>query len=250
MEDMKCYKVGNFLVQEYGELDSTNTLAENLLQQELKDRMVILARRQTQGRGQAGNSWESEPDKNIAITIILKPEYLEAGKQFAVSMAVALGCYDFLCRHVDGVSVKWPNDIYVGDRKIAGILIEHRVAGACIATSLCGIGLNVNQREFLSDAPNPVSLWQLTGKELPLDQALEELLVCIDARYARICDYEGLQKDFLACLYRAEGVYGWRDSGGSFQASIAGLDEYGQLRLLDTEGKERVYAFKEVVYLP
>ena len=196
MEDMKCYKVGNFLVQEYGELDSTNTLAENLPQQELKDRMVILARRQTQGRGQAGNS------------------------------------------------------CYVGDRKIAGILIEHRVAGACIATSLCGIGLNVNQREFLSDAPNPVSLWQLTGKELPLDQALEELLVCIDARYARICDYEGLQKDFLACLYRAEGVYGWRDSGGSFQASIAGLDEYGQLRLLDTEGKERVYAFKEVVYLP
>ena len=235
-------------------VDSTNNMARMALD-DIDKMSVIAAEFQTAGRGQKGNVWSSEAGMNLTFSAAVRfgkgmfPE-LAATEQFAVSECASVAVADFLCGKGIPVSIKWPNDIYVGDRKIAGILIEHRVAGACIATSLCGIGLNVNQREFLSDAPNPVSLWQLTGKELPLDQALEELLVCIDARYARICDYEGLQKDFLACLYRAEGVYGWRDSGGSFQASIAGLDEYGQLRLLDTEGKERVYAFKEVVYLP
>lgn len=200
------------------------------------------------GRGQVGNKWESEPGRNISMTVVLKPECLEASRQFAVSMVVALGCFDFLSRYVGDVSVKWPNDVYVGDRKIAGILIEHRIAGSRVGISLCGIGLNVNQEVFVSDAPNPISLWQLTGRVLPLGLALEELLACIDTRYARIHDYAGLEADFLRHLYRAEGVYDWEDGSGCFKASVAGVDEYGQLRLLDTEGRERVYAFKEVAY--
>ena len=228
-------------------IDSTNTYGKANFDT-LDDKTVIIANEQTKGRGRFNRVWVSKNCENIYLSLVLKPQNTKYITNLTQYMSVVSA--DVLKTYNVQPQIKWPNDIYVGDRKIAGILIEHRVAGACIATSLCGIGLNVNQREFLSDAPNPVSLWQLTGKELPLDQALEELLVCIDARYARICDYEGLQKDFLACLYRAEGVYGWRDSGGSFQASIAGLDEYGQLRLLDTEGEERVYAFKEVVYLP
>ena len=100
---------------------------------------------------------------------------LEAGKQFAVSMVIALGCLDFLSHYVEGVTVKWPNDVYVGERKISGILIEHRVAGAHIQSSLCGIGVNINQEQFLSDAPNPVSLFQLLGRELPLQEVREEI---------------------------------------------------------------------------
>ena len=245
----ECFRVGAYAVKEYEDLGSTNTWVEGVPSEELRDRMVVVARKQTQGRGQEGNKWESEAGKNIAMTVVWKPEGLEAGRQFAVSMAVALGCRDFLARRVEGVTVKWPNDIYVGDKKIAGILIEHRIVGACVGVSLCGIGLNVNQRVFRSDAPNPVSLWQLTGRELLLAQVLEELLECLEERYLQVHDYGQLEKDFLSCLYRKEGVYDWKDEGGMFRASIEGLDEYGQLCLRDTEGRRRVYAFKEVTYV-
>lgn len=245
---MKKYQVSGFEVTEYAEAASTNTLAEELPFTELKDKMVVLTWRQTRGRGQATNKWESAPGKNISMTVIFKPDHLDAGRQFAVSMVIALGCVDFVSRYADGVTVKWPNDIYVGDRKISGILIEHRVAGAYVRSSLCGIGVNINQTEFLSDAPNPVSLFQLTGVEIPLDRALKELLECIAVRYDQIHGPE-LEKKFLEKMYRAEGIYDWEDGEGIFRASVAGLDEYGQLVLRDMKGKERVYAFKEVKYL-
>lgn len=245
---MKMYKVSGFDVLEYEKATSTNTLAEELPLAQLKDKMVILTWRQTQGRGQAANKWESIPDKNISMTVVFKPQRLEAGKQFAVSMVIALGCMDFVRRYVDEVSVKWPNDVYVGERKIAGILIEHRIAGAFIQSSLCGIGVNINQKEFFSDAPNPVSLWQLTGKELPLKQVLEELLECIGRRYEEVYDSGNLEKDFLQNMYRSSGAFTWEDETGRFEASIAGIDEYGQLVLKDTGGKEKIYAFKEVKY--
>ena len=174
---------------------------------------------------------------------------LEAGKQFAVSMVIALGCLDFLSHYVEGVTVKWPNDVYVGERKISGILIEHRVAGAHIQSSLCGIGVNINQEQFLSDAPNPVSLFQLLGRELPLQEVLEELLECIGKRYEQIHRYAELENDFLRHMYRSTGIYDFEDERGIFRASVGGIDEYGQLILKDTDGRERVYAFKEVRYV-
>ncbi len=246
---MKTYKTGNFKILEYEEMASTNTWAAEMPSEQITDRTVVLTWRQTQGRGQVGNTWESEPGHNISMTVILCPDRLEASRQFAVSMVIALGCRDFVSRYADNVSVKWPNDIYVGDKKIAGILIEHKITGMYIGNSLCGIGLNINQERFLSDAPNPVSLLQFTGRPLPLPQALEELLACIDARYAGIHDYSALEKEFLRHLYRSTGTHWWEDDRGRFRASIAGLDEYGQLRLIDEEGHERLYAFKEVTYL-
>lgn len=246
---MKRYTVKGFEVLEYEEAGSTNTVAEALPLQQLRDKMVVLTWRQTQGRGQAANKWESAPGKNISLTLIFKPEKLEASKQFAVSMAVALGGADFVSLYTQGVTVKWPNDIYAGDRKISGILIEHRISGAYIQSSLCGIGININQREFISEAPNPVSLFQLTGKEIPLQRALEELLECIGRQYDRIGDYKVLEKEFRQRMYRAGGVHDWEDERGRFQASVAGVDEYGQLMLKDTEGRIRTYAFKEVKYV-
>lgn len=246
---MKKYSIGSFTILEYEQATSTNTLAEQMPTSELTDRTVVLTWRQTHGRGQATNRWESAPGKNIAMTLILKPDTLSAGRQFAVSMAVALGCADFVGHYVKDVTVKWPNDIYVGDRKIAGILIEHRVAGAHIAASLCGVGLNVNQERFLSDAPNPVSLLQLTGHALSLPEALAELLACIDARCRFLHDFDALARDFRAAMYRGEGIFDWKDEHGVFRARIVGTDEYGQLVLCDTQGRERVYAFKEVSYV-
>ena len=244
---MKRYEVSGFGVMEYEEVASTNSLAEKLPLSELKDKQVILTWRQTQG--QATNRWESAPGKNISMTVIFRPECLEAGKQFAVSMVIALGCLDFLSHYVEGVTVKWPNDVYVGERKISGILIEHRVAGAHIQSSLCGIGVNINQEQFLSDAPNPVSLFQLLGRELPLQEVLEELLECIGKRYEQIHRYAELENDFLRHMYRSTGIYDFEDERGIFRASVGGIDEYGQLILKDTDGRERVYAFKEVRYV-
>ena len=249
-QPQKSYRLGNFQVREYEEMASTNTFAASLRDNEFDDRTVILTWNQTQGRGQVGNHWESAPYQNIAMTLLLKPKQLGASRQFAMSMVIALGCYDFLSHHLKQVSVKWPNDIYVGNDKIAGILIEHKITGCYVGNSINGIGLNVNQEAFLSDAPNPISMRQILGHELPLQQMLEELLECLDLRYAAIDDYEALEKDFLSHLYRREGVYNWKDEHGEFRASIAGIDEYGQLILTDTDGRQRLYAFKEVVYLP
>ncbi|WP_294139891.1 biotin--[acetyl-CoA-carboxylase] ligase [uncultured Sanguibacteroides sp.] len=246
---MQEYQLSGFRILEYDELESTNSEAARLGWKELEDKMVILTYRQTQGKGQVGNHWESEPGKNISMTVVFKPEGLLAGEQFAVSMAVALGTHDFLSRYVENVFVKWPNDVYAGERKIAGILIEHAVLGREVAFSFCGIGLNVNQSRFLSDAPNPVSLVQLTGTEKNLTETLAELLSAIGRRYEQVYDYDKLEKDFISVLYRREGVYRWKDEQGIFRASVLGINEYGQLLLRDTEGKERVYGFKEVAYL-
>ena len=247
---MREYEVCGFRVMEYDELDSTNSEAARLPQEELRDKTVILTYRQSAGRGQVGNRWESEPGRNLSLTAVLRPEGLPAAEQFAVSMAVALATRDFVARHVEGCSVKWPNDIYEGDRKISGILIEHTILGARVGMSLCGIGVNVNQRRFLSDAPNPVSLWQLTGRELPLGEALEQLLGCLADRYRAVGDYASLESDFLRFLYRREGVHRWESDGGErFEASICGVDEFGRLVLLDVEGRRRVCGFKEVRYL-
>ena len=247
---MKEYEVSGFKVREYEELESTNTEAARLPMDELEDKMVILTYRQRAGRGQVGNRWESEPGRNLSLTAVLRPDGLPAAEQFAVSMAVALGTCDFVARHVEGCAVKWPNDIYVGERKISGILIEHTILGANVGVSLCGVGVNVNQEVFVSDAPNPVSLRQLTGRELPLDEALEELLACLGERYRQVRDYAGLERDFLRCLYRRGGTYRWEsDEGERFEASIRGIDEYGRLMLLDSAGRERIFGFKEVRYL-
>ncbi len=174
---------------------------------------------------------------------------MDAASQFAVSMVTALGCYDFVARRTNGCSIKWPNDIYVGDKKIAGILIEHTLSGSRIAESVCGIGININQRLFLSDALNPVSLVQLTGKETDLQAALAELLECIAARYTGIGTYWELEEEFEAVMYRRTGSYRWRDAIRTFDAEITGLDEFGRLCLRESDGKTGVYGFKEITYL-
>lgn len=246
---MKKYQLSGFEVTEYDELESTNTTAAGLPRSEIKDKSVVLTYRQTQGRGQVGNKWECSPFRNISITVIFRPERLEACNQFAVSMVISLGCKDFIDRYVEGCTIKWPNDVYVGEKKIAGILIEHFIAGAYVGHSLCGIGININQPGFVSNAPNPVSLLQLTGKEYDLHTALEELLACIGRRYAQIGGYKRLEADYLDNLYRKNGIFAWRDEHGLFRGEIFGVDEYGQLIIRDTEGTLRVYAFKEVVFI-
>lgn len=235
----------NFDIVELPEAVSTNSVAAS---GGFAPGTLLFTLKQTGGRGCGTNRWESEEGMNISMTLVLAPETMPASKQFAISMAVALGCFDFVSRHTGGCSIKWPNDIYVGDRKIAGILIENTVSGADVIRSLCGIGLNLNQTVFRSDAPNPVSLRQITGRFLNVRDAIVELAADIDARLAGVNDFRSLKKYLTDVLYRREGFYLWSDANGVFEAEIAGIDDFGRLILRCRDGSESLYGFKEVRY--
>ena len=217
----------NWKIIHIEETDSTN--------QWLKDRrmgedQVVWADYQTAGRGCGANRWESEP------------ENLPANKQFQISMAISLAIVDALGQLVGDLCIKWPNDIYWRNGKLAGILIENTLKGNFIKDSIIGVGLNVNQREFHSDAPNPVSLWQITSQETDREQLLKDILNRLDFG-------EALKECYMKLLYRRKGFHPYTDKDGVFMAEIAGVEDDGHLLLIDEDGKERRYAFKEVTFI-
>lgn len=212
---------------------------------------VLSARAQTAGRGQRGNSWESEPGRNLTFSLMLRPQHIAPKDAFVLSMAVSVGITEAL-RGVSGLPVvlKWPNDIYVGDRKLAGILIENSFAGPHIAWSIVGIGLNVNQTEFVSDAPNPVSLATLCGREYDLDRLLqtvaEGILSSVGTYDRPGADCKALARTYRSMLWRGTGRWKWRDlvRGETVEAAIGDVALSGHLTL-DTD-PPRTFAFKEI----
>lgn len=211
---------------------------------------LVAADFQTAGRGQRGTHWEAAPGQNLLFSIVAHPTFLPAAAQFRLSEACALAVAEAVGTLAGDVTVKWPNDIYAGDRKLCGMLIEHDLAGPDIATTVAGIGLNVNQTAFVSDAPNPISLRQLCGRELGREEILADILGRFCHHYDRLRRGEGsaLDADYAARLYRRSGLHSWRDTGGTFRAAIEGVGPDGTLRLRDTEGHRRTYRFKEVSY--
>ena len=201
---------------------------------------ALLALTQTAGRGQRGNTWEAAPRQNITMSIMLRPEALPVSRQFEVSEAVALGVVDLLDElGIDGAKVKWPNDIYVGDKKICGILIENSLSGKMIARSIAGIGLNVNQTEFLSGAPNPVSLSQLTGRGYDVCEVAARLAECVLNRFGR-----DNHAEYRRRLWRGEGQWAWQTATGEeFTAEIVEVMADGRLVL---SGRTEAFSFKEV----
>ncbi len=212
---------------------------------------IVMARGQTAGRGQRGNSWEAEPGLNLTLSVMLRPEATEAACQFDISSAVALGVVEMLSPLLPGMEVliKWPNDIYVADRKIAGILIENSLSGRYIARSIAGIGVNINQREFRSDAPNPVSVWQLTGHTHPLGP----LAATLGAAIMRMLELpvDELRSLYASRMWRREGYHPYRDNlrGDDFMGRITGIAPTGHITIEDTAGHSRTFAFKEVTAL-
>lgn len=201
---------------------------------------ALMALEQTAGRGQRGNSWEAEPGRNLTLSLMLRPQGLPAARQFEVSEAVALGVADLVAElGVEDVAVKWPNDIYVGDRKIAGILIENALNGPMIDRSIAGIGLNINQKRFLSDAPNPVSVTQLTGREYELRPLAERMIELILNRLGR-----DNHAEYCTRLWRGRGVWLWVTADGEkFSAAIEGVLPDGRLLLTS---RPAPFAFKAV----
>lgn len=232
------------------EAGSTNSLlAEMARSGDAGDGDAVAARTQSAGRGQRGNSWESEPCANLTFSIMFSGRSYDVAKNFMVSEAIAIAVAEFVESEIgvcgEKVSVKWPNDIYVGERKVCGILIENVLSGRNVERCIAGIGLNINQKRFMSDAPNPVSLYQIDGKERDLEDILERLVDMI--RY-NMSVAESLHGEYMKRLWRREGFYPYDDNvrRERISARIADVLPEGHLVLELGSGERREYAFKEV----
>jgi BirA family biotin operon repressor/biotin-[acetyl-CoA-carboxylase] ligase len=233
-------------------LTSTNSYAASLLKsRKVREGCVIYTNYQTTGRGQAGNKWESEANKNLLISIILYPTMINPADQFQLSMVISLGICDFLQRKTKAISIKWPNDIYVNDDKIAGILLENSIMGDIIDHTVAGIGININQVKFLSDAPNPVSLAILTGVNFNLHECLSQLTSDLDKRYKLLIsgDSDLIKSDYISHLYRYYQWCKFRDNKGIFTGRITDVNDTGRLRVELKDGNINEYSFKEIEFI-
>ena len=206
---------------------------------------------QTQGHGYYGNKWESEKGKNLIFSIFFLPKQLPANKVFVISEMASLSVKYTLDKYIHDVSVKWPNDIYYRDKKISGILIENVIMEQEITQSIIGIGININQMQFLGNAPNPVSLAQITGEKYNLTSILDEFNEIFTNQSKLLGErrLDDIHKNYLDAVYRKKGRHKYSDVNGVFEATIHDIEPSGHLILEHTNGVLSRYAFKEITFL-
>jgi BirA family biotin operon repressor/biotin-[acetyl-CoA-carboxylase] ligase len=242
---------------ELDSVDSTNAYASRLMgEQDLADGSVVWAHEQFAGRGQNTNRWDSEAGKNLTLSVILRPRMIPPDRQFRINKAVALGVLDFIASSVTGLqgvfpAIKWPNDMYVGDKKVGGILIEHRIIGGVIDSTIAGIGLNINQTRFAPDIPNPVSLIHLLRHEVVLKEAMHRLLSFLNQYYLSLHngDPDDLDRAYDEQLL---GFHEWKSylrEGKAFEGRILGVDDFGRLKMELRSGELVAFGHKEFEYV-
>lgn len=257
----------NLTIKWFDTIDSTNLQALREMEN-APEGCVWIADFQTAGRGQRGNTWVSAKGENLTFTTLLRPEFLPACKQFSISHVVALGVCNYLINKGLEAKIKWPNDIYVGDKKICGMLIEHTLCGDKLAASIAGIGLNLNQKEFDSAALNPTSLLLVTGASSRYDRK-EELTLLLSEIYTLYEDLQSgyaaeIKEEYMSHLYRFNEYHLFSEidtnakadipaeqmpGGESFAARIIGVDDHFCLILEHQTGEVKHYAFKEIKYI-
>src|SRR5688572_21618318 len=215
------------------ECHSTNDEVSRLIQNSnALEGTVVIAGNQTSGRGQRGNTWFSEPGKNLTFSILIKPSFLTVKNQFYLNMAFSLGLFDYLTKALGtGVKVKWPNDIYVNGKKICGILIENHIQAQHIQHSIVGIGLNVNQRQHL--VPTATSMNLENWKDYNLEEVLPKLLESLEIRFLQLRsqDFKKLNDDYLTSLYWRGEQHIFKSKDNTFEGTILGIDETGKLEV-------------------
>ena len=194
------------------ETSSTNEyLKEILSDNNLLEGLAVVAKYQNSGKGQGENSWESECDKNLTFSLLLKPKFIEAEHMFMVSKIISLGIINYLnSLNPESIfTIKWPNDIYYNNKKLAGILIENSLWGSKLNYSIIGIGININQEVFISNAPNPISLKNIFGEEFNLNECLNAILEHINYWYNSLKnrEFERINSTYLSNLYRKNGLF-------------------------------------------
>lgn len=230
------------------EIDSTNRYLKNYREEGDEEMIVAVADYQAAGKGQGTHTWESEKGKNLLFSIKVYPHWIPVRRQFVLSMAGALAVKDALDSYVENITLKWPNDVYWNDKKISGTLIENTIDSKGIKSCVFGIGLNVNQLVFHSDAPNPVSLAQILGHEVDRDEVLKKILDGFEKYYEllRRADYMDVSGIYHLSLYRRKGFHPYRDANGEFEGALVEVEDEGHLILHDRQGRIRSYAFGEI----
>ena len=236
------------------ETASTNLAAsEQILSHNPADGTAVLAKFQTAGKGQAGATWESEYGQNLLVSYIFFPSFIEPKDLFVLNKAVGLGVYDYIKSQLKSdVFIKWPNDIYYRDKKIAGILIENSVTFSEVNHSVVGIGINVNQQKFKKYTPEAESLRNATTKQYNLEDCFAGLSNCLEARYLQLkkAGYKTINKDYRNALYLLGEYFPFRKRGGAiFRARILGVMDDGKLVLEDEKGRLETFRFKEVSFI-
>lgn len=233
---------------------STNDIMSQLLQEgNLLEGQLVWTLHQTAGRGQRGNSWEAAAGQNLTFSILLKPSFLKASEQFALSTATALALkkgLDSFLPQSSPILLKWPNDLFVGDKKLGGILIENQLRKSHLEAAVVGVGINVNQRGFEHDRATSLSI--ITQQEHELPAVLEKILHCLEQYYLMLKarQYTVLRKQYHQALY-ASGKWGvYEDLRGNtpkmFNGKIRGVDLLGRLCIEKQSGDIDAFAMKEV----
>ena len=232
------------------EIDSTNRFLRELKDEQEDEIVVAVADFQTAGKGQGSHTWESEAGKNLLFSIKVHPRWVPVRQQFLLSMAGAIAIKEALETYVDGITLKWPNDVYWNDKKISGTLIETSIDSKGIKTCIFGIGINVNQEAFHSDAPNPVSLRQILGHEVDRDELLQKVIDGFIRYYEllRRADYMDVSGIYHLSLYRRKGFHRYEDADGDFEGAFVEVEDDGHLILHDKQGVIRSYSFGEVKF--
>jgi len=230
-------------------VDSTNNYAMAQIRAGLaRQGNAYFALEQTAGKGQRGKAWHTEPGANIILSLVLEPQWLQVSRQFWLSAAIALGCYDFFQSLAgDETSLKWPNDIYWRDRKAGGILIENLLAGDSWQFAVAGIGININQAVFPETAANPVSLKQVTGREWPVTELVKELCRCLQNRYGQLEQTKEFPADYNRVLYKRGEIVRLKKETRVFDALVKGVTADGELVV--EAGTEEKFGFGEVQWV-
>lgn len=234
---------------------STNNYLLNMIDnQAVEAWTVIWANEQTEGKGHGSGSWESGAGLNLTFSLLLKPYFIPPSKQFVITQIVSIALFKVLKSYIsdEPVKIKWPNDIYIGDKKVAGMLIQNVIRGSQLEYTIVGIGLNVNQKVFYSDAPNPTSMALVKGVKYDLEKLLHELLHEIHVAYinsASSRSLKSLSTSYLENLYQVNEWHNYECKGEEFVGMIAGIGNFGKLQMKLKNGSKKEFEFKEVTFL-
>ncbi len=238
-------------------VDSTNSYATEMLRQiDLSEGSLIYSFDQKKGRGQRGNFWESEPNKNVALSLVLYPRFLTAEKQFLLTKITSLAVADLMAeilgnsQSVLKINIKWPNDIYVNGKKIAGILIENALRETFIQSSIVGIGINVNQREYRTTA-NATSICLFLNEEIMLTEVLERFCEFFEARYLQLKaeKFNSIDDAYIEQLFRINEWSEYRSKASNFEGKIIGVSAIGKLKVETKANGIREFDLKEIEFI-
>lgn len=237
----------------YEEISSTNIYAMDLVSKtNPPDGTCIITDYQTAGRGQIGRYWHSDVGKNLLVSYIFYPHTLKVNDQFYLNIISGLAVRDVVSHWVENIKIKWPNDIYIGNKKAAGILVQNVLRGDFIRSTVVGIGLNVNERDFPADLPNPISVSSITGFDIEIDQVFHFVSARLEFYYLQLRNnkHTFLQNEYLSQLYRKDEWAEYTDSSGfRFSGCITGIDPQGKLQMMIDNGAVKSFGFREVGYV-